>query len=262
MQPIQPRPPQILQSLPSTANLSMSISDSTVDTASFPHRKEKIRIAVVAFLLSALFCLGFMFTHLRPKSKLHSFHLNAVDDRAYDALRAPQVRNWSSLYAWNKKSRCFKVEIAEGCSQSLRLVRSVSNNLSPLRIRLCIRTSFSFLFFLFIYYFIHSSCLSNTPTYIMQIVTGSAIDDASRLNYSAIDDASRLNYVLGNVTPSIHALCSSSLSTMSVVNIARSQMQLSCKSLISWSLRVVEVNWVNHLQYADDNVALVASLCW
>jgi hypothetical protein len=75
---------------PIAAHIAMAISDSIVVTASLPLRKK--RIAVVAFLLLALFGFGFMFAHLRPRSTSHSLLLNAVDDRAYDARQAPQVR--------------------------------------------------------------------------------------------------------------------------------------------------------------------------
>jgi hypothetical protein len=77
---------------PSAAHLAMAISDSIVVTTRLPLRKEK-RIAVVAFLLLALFGFGFMYARLRPRAISHSFLLNAVDDRAYDARQAPQVRS-------------------------------------------------------------------------------------------------------------------------------------------------------------------------
>ena len=88
----------ILQSPPSTAHLTMSVHDSTVDNTSLPHRKER-RVAVVGFLLLSLFSFGFMFAHLRPRSTLHSFLSTIVDDRVYDALQAPQVRNRFYSYA-------------------------------------------------------------------------------------------------------------------------------------------------------------------
>jgi hypothetical protein len=51
---------------------------------------------------------------------------------------------------------------------------------------------------------------------------------------SMIDDASGVDYMLSNVIPPIDALRSSSLSTMSIVNVANGfQRQLSRKSLIS-----------------------------
>jgi cytochrome b subunit of formate dehydrogenase len=75
----------------------MAISDSIVDTTRLPPRKEK-KFAVVAFFLLVLFGFGFMFAHFRPRSSSHSFHLNTVDDRAYDALLSPQVRNQLSSY--------------------------------------------------------------------------------------------------------------------------------------------------------------------
>jgi hypothetical protein len=80
----------------------MSNSHSAVDTTCLPLRKEK-RVAVVAFLLLALFSFGFMFANLRPRSILHSFQLNTVDDRAYDARQAPQVRNQLSSNVLLKK---------------------------------------------------------------------------------------------------------------------------------------------------------------
>jgi hypothetical protein len=70
----------------------MAISDSIVVTACLPLRKEK-RIAVVAFLLLALFGFGFMHARLRPRAISHSFQSDTVDDRAYDARQAPQVRS-------------------------------------------------------------------------------------------------------------------------------------------------------------------------
>ena len=70
----------------------MFAHDSEADIKCRPHRKEK-RVAVVAFLLLSLFGFGFMFAHLRPRSTLHSFLSTIVDDRACDALQAPQVRN-------------------------------------------------------------------------------------------------------------------------------------------------------------------------
>ena len=64
----------------------------------------------------------------------------------------------------------------------------------------------------------------------MQIVTDSVIDRATTVTY-----------MLGNLIPPMDASCSSSLSTMSVVNIANDfQIQSPCKSL-SWSLRVVQI---------------------
>ena len=64
----------------------------------------------------------------------------------------------------------------------------------------------------------------------MQIVTDSVIDRATTVTY-----------MLDNLIPPMDASCSSSLSTMSVVNIANEfQMQSSSKSL-NWSLRVVQV---------------------
>jgi hypothetical protein len=58
--------------------------------------------------------------------------------------------------------------------------------------------------------------------YLMQIVTGSAMDDASGVDYD-----------LSNVIPPTDASSSSSLSTISVINIANGfRIQLSCKSLI------------------------------
>jgi hypothetical protein len=70
----------------------MSIHNSTVDTTYFPLRKEK-RVAVVAFLLLSLFGFSFTYAHLGPRSTSHSFPSTIVDDRAYDSLEAPQVRN-------------------------------------------------------------------------------------------------------------------------------------------------------------------------
>jgi hypothetical protein len=75
----------------------MSISDSMVDIACLLRKKEK-RVAFVALLLLALFRPGFMIAHLRPRSTSHSFHFNTVDDGAYDAFHAPQVRNNLSSY--------------------------------------------------------------------------------------------------------------------------------------------------------------------
>ena len=69
----------------------MSTSDPTLDAACLPQRKEK-RIAVVACLILALFGFGFLFAHLRPTWTSHSFSSNTVDDRAFIALQAPQVR--------------------------------------------------------------------------------------------------------------------------------------------------------------------------
>jgi hypothetical protein len=66
------------------------------------------------------------------------------------------------------------------------------------------------------------SCLLSNYTYLIQIVTGSAMDDASGVDYE-----------LSNVIPPTDASFSSSLSMKSVVNIAnRFQTQLSSKSLI------------------------------
>jgi hypothetical protein len=72
-------------------HLTMSISDSTVETACLPHRKEK-RVAVVAFLLLSLFGFSLMLAHHRRRSAPLSF-------RAYDALQAPQVLDLFSSYA-------------------------------------------------------------------------------------------------------------------------------------------------------------------
>jgi hypothetical protein len=70
--------------------------------------------------------------------------------------------------------------------------------------------------------FIDSSCLSYNFTYLMQIVTDSVSDDASKVNH-----------VLDNVILPIDASRLSSLSTMSGVNIANEfQIESSCKSLI------------------------------
>ena len=88
----------ILWSPRSPAYPTMSVHVSTLDATSLPLRKEK-RVAVVAFLLLSLFGFGFMFAHLRPRLTSHSFLSNIVDDRAYDAVQAPQVRNLSSSYA-------------------------------------------------------------------------------------------------------------------------------------------------------------------
>ena len=67
----------------------------------------------------------------------------------------------------------------------------------------------------------------------MQIVTDSVSDDASKVNH-----------VLDNVILPIYASRLSSLSTMSGVNIANEfQIESSCKSLIIWSLRAVQVEF-------------------
>jgi hypothetical protein len=172
----------------------MAISESTVDTSCLPLRKEK-RISVVACLLLALFGFGFIFARLRPRSTSHSFQLNAVDDRAYDARQAPQVRNHVPLNFRAQKTAHYH-----------NLIRTINLQRSFLQ------RSFHSL-----------SCLSYNSTHLMQIVTGSAMDDASGVDY-----------VLSNVTPPIDVSFSSSLSTKSVVNIANGfQTQLLCKSLIS-----------------------------
>jgi hypothetical protein len=94
-------------------------------------------------------------------------------------------------------------------------VRSISDDLSPLIIHEDICVSFSYLFN-------YSPCLSYNSTYLMQIVTDSVIDNASKVNY-----------MLGNVNLPIDASRSSTLSAASVVNIANEfQIQSSCKSLI------------------------------
>jgi hypothetical protein len=74
----------ILRSPHTAAHLTMSVHDSTVDTACLPLRKEK-RVAVITFLLLSLFGFGFMFANLRPRSTSHSFLSNTIHDRASDA---------------------------------------------------------------------------------------------------------------------------------------------------------------------------------